>query len=231
VVSSKREAVMDTVVPMALDNETVDDALASLDPEEQAMLASPYRMFHGFVAYLDMYQRLNDVSSKIADSPLELTGAAFELFGGKISHVLDEEVTHVLFAPDTFERFPAILAEVRCMRAARRLTHDMHYVLRAWVTDCIDASVVQEYRKYMPPAARSGTDDAWMTNTQMVSASLDLYLEEEEKTATAASSAASSSSLTSYKRSANQLLQSVLDESAHSKRLRRSSSKDDRPGK
>lgn len=103
---------------------------------------SPLCMFRHCTVYLDLYAVINDSSSKIKATRLDVTALELRFHGAKVVSHLSEGVSHVIIGEDQ--------SRVSDFKVFRRTLKKKFKILQErWVTDSVDKGELQEENQYL----------------------------------------------------------------------------------
>ncbi|XP_076100664.1 DNA ligase 4-like isoform X2 [Mytilus galloprovincialis] len=105
---------------------------------------SPYGLFRTCRFYIDKYLVIDDTTTHIKDSSLDLLELELRFFGGITTDELDDEVSHVLVDKKDLSRVP----EMRRERRNRR--KKFHIVTSEWVRECVEEGELSSERQFEP---------------------------------------------------------------------------------
>lgn len=105
---------------------------------------SEFGLFRLCRMYLDSNTTVDDTTTHIQASTLELVDVELRLYGATVVPTLDEGVTHVVMDDSDLTR-------IRQLRQRNReLSKKFHIVSQSWVTDCIKREKLLKERDYEP---------------------------------------------------------------------------------
>uniref|UniRef100_A0A8D0GAI5 DNA ligase n=1 Tax=Sphenodon punctatus TaxID=8508 RepID=A0A8D0GAI5_SPHPU len=117
------------------------DMIADLE-ERYSWDSSPFSMFRRCIIYLDLYEVLNDPSTKIQGSRLLIRALELRFHGAKVVSELEEGVSYVIISDDH-----ARVKEIKGLR--RTLEKKFKIVSELWVTDSIKEGNLQNENQYL----------------------------------------------------------------------------------
>ena len=100
--------------------------------------------------YVDMYERLSDVDTRIPFSSLTLTETLLRYYGAHVTPVLDAGVTHVVIDVQHMERYRAIRQELKRLFKGEGPPYvARHLVRKEWVLECARLHEDLDERDYL----------------------------------------------------------------------------------
>ncbi|XP_033127857.1 DNA ligase 4-like isoform X2 [Anneissia japonica] len=107
---------------------------------------SPLGLFRLCRVYMDKNLIIDDPTTEIKDSTLEMVALEMRFHGATLVDVLDDQVSHIVFDKSDLTR----------LKEFRNLNHDLqkkrHLVSTAWVKSCVEDKRLKRERDYEPDA-------------------------------------------------------------------------------
>ncbi|XP_069492673.1 DNA ligase 4 [Ambystoma mexicanum] len=117
------------------------DMIAELE-ERYAWDVSPLTMFRQSSVYVDLFAKVNDPSTRIPASRLEITALELRFHGAKVMPELEEGLTHVVIGSDQ--------SRVRELKALRRTFEKKFKIVSdLWVNDSLKDKRLQNENAYL----------------------------------------------------------------------------------
>ncbi|XP_062518588.1 DNA ligase 4-like, partial [Corticium candelabrum] len=103
---------------------------------------SVYRIFRHLKFYLDRFSLVNDATTGIVNSSLDLVSLDIQNHAGTVCNSLDDDVSHVVFDSSDLSRLQAIV-DINHERSVK-----FHCVTHRWVQECIEQGALRNEAQF-----------------------------------------------------------------------------------